>query len=259
MEFNAFDLILGSLQEELTRQGFKGPQEIEYEEGRAEMYKAVETAYGLFYSDKRQQFELKTAAVDSEGEPGEWRNLAVWLFDKQVGEKSDAVSIANDFLETIRGPRRVALIQQKSKKGKNEDRAIDPMFFLNRLANMFPEVKEAMKQERITYGQLRFTLFTKAVVVPIAQDLALHHPDSDRTEKLCGLFSEMYRDGDLDLRALISITLFNHMKEEAFVVIRSQLSDELKLDTKYTRKLIGKQIKPEKPKKEKKLVSRLDQ
>lgn len=258
MAYNAFEFISESIQEELTKQGFTGPEDVEYENGRAEMFKTDEVAYGLFYNRKSQQFEFKSTSLDGEGEPGEWRNLSSWLFDQQTGEKIDAESIANDYLDIIRGPKRVALVQQKAKKGKRDERVVDPLFFMNRLAGMFPDVKEAMKNERILYGQIRFVTFTKTIVAPIVEDIALRYADSDVMEKLCNLLSDMYKDGDLDLRSLITISIFNNMKEEAFLAIQEKLSDELKLDTRYTRKLIGKNIKPEKPKKEKKVVARLD-
>lgn len=258
MAYNAFEFIRESMQEELTNQGFRGPEDVDYENGQAEMFKTDEVAYGLFYNKSSQQFELKSTTLDEEGAPGEWRNLSSWLFDRETGDKADAESIANDYLDIIRGPKRVALLQQKAKKGKKDERVIDPLFFMNRLAVIFPDVKEAMKNERILYGQIRFATFTKTIVAPIVEDIALRYADSEVMEKLCSLLSDMYKDGDLDLRSLITISIFNNMKEEAFLVIREKLSDELKLDTRYTRKLIGKNIKPEKPKKEKKVVARLD-
>lgn len=257
MAYDAFGYIQNCLQEELTKQSFGEAADMDYDGGRAVMYATKEVAYGLFYTKKTQQFELKSTMLDADEKPGDWRSLSAWLYDSETGEKADAESIASDYLEIIQGPKRVAVVQQKAKKNKKDERVIDPLFFLNRLSVIFPDVKAAVKEERITYGQIRFATFTKTVVAPIVQDVALRYGDSEIMDKLCSLFSDMYTDGDLDLRSLITISIFNNLSEPAFDAIHEKLSDELKKDTKYTRKLIGKNIKPEKAKKQKKVVDRL--
>lgn len=258
MNFNAYDLIMDTLTEELEKQGFQAPQPVEWEEGRAEMMATSDVAYGVFYEKRQQRFELKSTTLDNDGKPTAWRSLSLWLFDEQDGTRDDAVSIANDFLEIVQGPKRVALVQQKKKRGKNDERNIDPLFFINRLANIFPELKEDLKEERIVYGQVRYAIFIKEKVAPKCEELAIRYKDSELTEKLGTLFSDMYADGDMDLRSILTVTLLNHMSEEAFLNIHENLSAELQTDTKYTRKLIGKKIKPEKKKKEKKVQARLE-
>lgn len=257
MDFNAFDLIRDGMKEELLLQGFAEPQPMENDEGRAEIFATDEVAYSLLYDDKRQRFELRSTTLNGEGEPGDWRSLSLWLFDETDGTKSDAESILNDFLEVVRGPKRVAIVQQKKKRGKDDERNIDPLFFLNRLMNIFPELREEMKNERITYGQIRFVTFTKEKVVPKCEDLATRYRNSEPFEKLCTLFSDMYEDGDMDLRSIISITILNGLSEDAFTAMNEKFSEGLQTDVKYTRKLIGKTIKPEKKKKQKKVSSRL--
>lgn len=258
MSFDAFGLIQDTLMEELSKQGFHAPVPIEWAEGRAEMTATEDVAYGLFYDKKQQRFALKSTTLDEEGKATTWRSLSLWLFDEQEGTRADAASIANDFLEIVQGPKRVAVVQQKKKRGKSDERNIDPLFFINRLANIFPELKEDLKEERIVYGQVRYATFVKTYVVPKCEDLAIRYKNSELAEKLCTLFSDMYADGDMDLRSILTITLLNHMSEDAFLNLRVHFSDELKLDTRYTRKLIGKEIKPEKKKKEKKVEARLE-
>lgn len=257
MGFQAFEWVRDTLQPEFEKQGFAGPEELHTELGQGEMYRTDEVAYGIFFDPKKQRFQLCSATLNGEKAPETWRSLSTWMFDPETGEKADAVSIANDFLEIIQGPKRVALVQKKAKKGKSDGRSVDANFFMNRLANLLPAVKEALKEERIRYGRVRFVMLTKEKILPQIEDIARRYPDSDVCGKLCALFSDMYRDGDLDLRSLVTITMLNGLSEEAYLALRDQLSDELQTDTRYTRKLIGKKIKPEKPKKEKKVVARL--
>lgn len=257
MDFNAFQWIQDSLFEELEKQGFNAPEPLEDPDAKAVMYATDELAYSLRYDGKNQRFELRSATLDGEGRPGNWRNLSVWMFSLQTGTRGDAESILNDFLDVVRGPKRVAVVQQKRRGGKGEERSVDPLFFLNRLVNIFPELKEELNGEKITYGQVRFVTFTKEHVVPRCEDLAVRYPDSGPFKKLCSLLDDMYANGGLDLRALITVSLLNSMSDGAFASLRDGLGEELQKDVKYTRKLRGKKIKPEKKKKRKKVEARL--
>ena len=68
----------------------------------------------------------------------------------------------------------------------------------------------------------------------------------------------MYKNGDMDLRSILTAVILNHMSDEAFSALQSKFGDDLQKASKYTRKLKDKKIKPEKKKKkEKKVVAKL--
>lgn len=258
MDFNAFELIQDRLAEELASQGFSSPSPLEDERGRAVMFATGEVAYSLVYNSKQQLFELRSASLTEEGAPGQWRSLSQWLFDPKEGERADAESIANDFLDVVRGPKRVQAVQQKRRRGKDDERNVDPLFFLNRLVNIFPELKEEMNGEKIVYGQVRPATFVKEKVVPRAEALFTQRAASEPAKKLCSLLDDMYKNGDMDLRSIVTAVLLNGLGDAAFDALREGLGDELQKDTHYTRRLRGRNIKPEKKKKMKKVEARLD-
>ncbi len=258
MAYNAFGLLQEGLSEELLKQGFREPEELEFEDGRAVMFSTDEVAYCLRYDTKKQRFELCSTSLDGEGKPGDWRSLSMWLYDERTGERADAESILGDFLEVVRGPKRVAMVQQKRKRSKEDERVVDPMFFVNRLANLFPDLKQALNEEKIVYGQVRYVTFVKEKAAPLCEDVAVRYPDSDACKKLCALLDDMYKNGDMDLRSIVTAGLLNAVGDEAFTALYDRVGDELQKDLKYTRKLRGKKIKPEKPKKRgKKVEARL--
>lgn len=259
MDFNAFELIQHALEEELVKQEFAPAQELDYADGKAVWFAAQEVAYALRYNEKSKCFELCSTTL-KDGEAVTWRSLSTWLFDPETGDRSDADSIANDFLDVVRGPKRVAVVQQqqKRKRGKDDERSVDPMFFMNRLAGIFPELKDELNEEKIVYGQVRYVMFLKASVVPKVEDLAARYPDSDPMTKLCALFDDMYQNGDLDTRSILSHSLLNTVSDAAFDAIFQRVGEALQKDLKFTRKLRGKTIKPEKKKKEKKVDARLE-
>lgn len=259
MNVNAFELIQNALGQELSQQGFHDPEPLEDPAGRAVMFATDEVAYSVLYDTKKQSFILRSATLEDKGEPGEWRQLSTWLFDMQAGDRSDVESIINDFTDVVRGPKRVAIVQQRRKSAKGEDRNVDPLFFLNRLVGIFPELKDELNQEKIVYGQVRYITFIKAHVIGRCEDLIKSYPDSEPVQKLCALLDDMYKNGDLDLRSIITYTLLNGLSQGSFDLVREKLGDELKKNVGFSRKLIGKNIKPEKKKKStgKKVEARL--
>mgnify|MGYP000010700111 FL=1 len=96
----------------------------------------------------------------------------------------------------------------------------------------------------------------QAHVVPRCEDLAQKYPNSDPMKKLCSLLDDMYANGDLDTRSLAAITLLNSLSDSAFQAVQERLGEELQKSTKYSRRLKGKKIKPEKKKKKKKVVAK---
>lgn len=259
MDFNAFQLIETALSAELAKQGFKEPEPLEEKEGQAVIFAAEEVAYSLMYDRGKKSFMLRSANLDGEGKPTGWRTLSTWLFDEQSGERSDAESIINDFLEVIRGPKRVEMVQQQRKRSKGEERNIDPMFFINRLASLFPDLKEPLNEEKIVYGQVRYITFIKKSVLPEVESLLRDYPDSEPAHKLAEMLDDMYKNGDLDLRSIVTYVVIDGLSKESYETLYGMMGEELQKSARPARKLIGKNIKPEKKKKKsgKKVEARL--
>ena len=254
MEQRAFELIQEKLQEALSEQGFRSAVEMEVENGRAVLFSTVEVGYGLFYEAKQTRFVLRSTTMKNDKEPGQFRELSVWLFDPETSELSDAESIANDFLEIVQGSKRREMVQTaKKRRRKDEENNADPLFFFNRLVAIFPELRDEMNEERIVYGQVRPAVFARDKVAPKCEQLAKNYPDSEALQKLGVVLSDLYGAGDMDTRAVIQFGVLNNVKDEAAIAaIKAQFAQDSDLYKVYpeARKLIGKKIKPEKQKKD---------
>ncbi len=262
MEQKAFELIQEKLQAALNEQGFGEAVALETDNGRGVMFTTGEVAYGLFYETKQRRFVLRSATMKSPKEPGDWRQLSMWLFDEGENTMQDAESIANDFLELVQGSKRRELVQTaKKRRKKDEENNADPQFFLNRLVPVFPELRDEMNEERIVYGQVRTALFAAEKVAPKCENLAKNYKDSEPMKRMCTIFCDMYAAGDMDTRAVIQFGVLNNIKDEAAIRnIIANFTDgcDLQKVYKHSRKLIGKNIKPEKVKKKgKKVEARL--
>lgn len=249
MESNALERIAEKLEETLSSQEFNRAEDLTEENGRAALFISEAVAYSILYNEKSKRFELRSAPC-SDGTPGDWKTVSVWLFDPATDTAADAESIANDFVDTVSAKKRTEMVQQvRKKKQKGEDSNSDPIFFYNRLVGIFPELRDEITREKIEYGKVRPFAFAQEKILPKVSGLVTSYPDSDVCEKLCGLMSDMYANGDLDTRSVITIVLLNGLEDSAFEEIRDTLSDELKTAANAARKLKGKKIKPEKKKK----------
>lgn len=257
LDFQAFLTIQDRLYEELSKQGFSEAKPYDDEKGKAVMFTTDEVAYSICYVKDKKSFVLQSTTIDGEGKPATWRQLSLWLFDETTGTKADAESIANDFVEVVQGPKRIAAVQTAKKKKKGDDeRNIDPLFFFNRLVGVFPEFKDTMNEERIVFGQIRYATVAKNVLAPKVEELAKNEPDSEAFNKFKSLISDMYKDGDSDLRSIVTAGILNNVNDQTAIDrIAEGFGEELAKTYKCSRKLRGKNIKPEKVKKTKKVVA----
>ncbi len=261
LEQKAFEFIQEKLQEALGEQGFGAATPLESETGRAVMFSTGEVAYGLFFEAQKKRFVLRSTTMKTPTEPGEWRQLSMWIFDEKENNMSDAESIANDFVEIVQGSKRREMVKvAKKRRKKDEENNADPQFFLNRLVPIFPELRREMNEERIVYGQVRAAIFAKEKVAPKCEQLALQYKGSEPLKRLSTVLCEMYAAGDMDTRAVIQFGVLNNIGDSAIANIVEGFTEgcDLQKVYKHSRKLIGKKIKPEKKKKQKKIESRLN-
>ena len=254
MDLTAFNYIRDSLYEELSKQGFGEAEDYEDEKGPAIMFKTEAVAYGLCFAKEKKSFILQSTNMDAKGQPGTWRQLSQWYYDEKTAIREDYESIANDFLEVVRGPQNIAFVQNTKKKKKNgeDENNIDPLFFFNRLANIYPEFKDTMNEERIVFGQIRYATVAKNVAAPMIEKCA----DKETLKKTAELLSYMYKDGDVDTRSLVTAGVLNNIPDgDCINTLRENFDEDLAKVYKHSRKLIGKNLKPEKVKKAPKVVA----
>ncbi len=249
----AFQLIVDRISAALLEQQFSL---VEATEENTALFVNETTAYSLFYDKEKKQFALRTCPVTEDGPDGSWKTISAWLFDPDIDSQRDAEGIAADFAETIQGPKRKAIVQGAKKKKKDAENTVDPLFLMNRLVNIFPELREEIRVEKECYSTFRGVTFTEKNVLPRMQSLLRQRTNSAKLKKFCALLSDMYHVGDLDVRGIITALLLNSIEEEEMCRrVEEEISDELKKAWKTARKLKNKKIRPEKPKKKKSFMA----
>lgn len=209
-------------------------------------------AYSVIYYIDKQRMVLESCQMTDDGPDNEWRSLATWMFDPETNDKKDATSIANDFIATVTAPARVKTQRQAKKKKRDEDGNVDPIFLFKRLVQIFPELKDEIFLEEDSYSPFRSATFARASVVPKVNSL-LKSRNKQQITKLGTLLSAQYKNGDMDCRSVITIVILNGIDDEASQKLMDEALDEvLSKAWKFARKFKGKNVKPEKPKKDSK-------
>ncbi len=159
---------------------------------------------------------------NKEGDIGEdWVRSAAWLFETPVSS-NDINMICEDFVDVMDNNKRLA-IRPKRKKEYSEKSA-DALFFANRLANIFPELRKEIFIEKEAYKEFRGSVFVEKNVLPkVLEVLSLENSDK-KAERMLKLLSDLYKNSSLNIRSLIMMGI---MKQ----IVKEEHADKVK---KYT-------------------------
>lgn len=252
----AFDLVINKVGAVLKEQGYQPAQEQKPEEdGQSAAFVGEEIAYSVLYRESRKRFELRTSDV-KDGAPDEkWKSVSLWLFDPETDTADQAQSIVEDFIETIQGPKQMAVVRNKKKRRKDDDNNVDPIFFFNRFVGIFPELKDEINDEREAYGDVRTVKFAREKLLPKIDGLCGEGVDKDGINRCCTLLNDMYVSGDMDVRSIITIIILNGVSEKSIENLKPLFHEELAKGYKSGLKMRGKKVKPEKKKKSKSFMA----
>lgn len=251
MEEKAFELIASQTEKVLEKQGFRRQKgKVEEKDGTAVVFVGENTAYSILYNKAGKQFELRSTLMTDEGpDDGNWKSISNWIFDPETDTTKEAESIANDFCTTLDdSKRRAAIRAAKRKATKDNDNNPGPVFFYKRMVSVFPELREEIAEEREAYEDFRAVTFARAHIVPKIDALG-KKKTSQQLKKVCNLCEEFYKNGDMDVRSIITMVIFNGVSVESRDNMLAYMSDTFQKYYKKCEKYKTKTVKPEKVKK----------
>jgi len=250
----AFKAISDKVEEALSAQGFKKVNAAAADDNElVALFVSENLAYSVVYYKDNMRTILRSCPMTDDGPDNDWKTLATWLFDPEHDTIKEANSIGNDFVDAISAPVAVKRAKQtKKSRGKKDDEGnADPLFLAKRFVSLFPELKDEIREEEEHYDPFRGATFTRENIVPKINDLLKKGSAAD-IKKLGALLSAQYNNGDLDTRSIISAVILMSVPAECDDALSENLSEDLNKVFKYTKKLRGKSIKPEKEKKKQK-------
>ncbi len=249
----AIKIIYEKLAEVLAKRGFAKVNGAE----NVLLFVKGEVGYKVFFDADKNKFELLECCLEDDNITSK-KVLSTWLFDPQNDTEREARDIAADFAETLGGAVKNSSKKSSAKKKKKteEENNVNPLFLMNRIASIFPELKETLQEEKNSYEDFRSVTFAREKALPLVKETLTSGEPKDKLKKLCTVFSNLYASGDLDTRSIITIVFLNAIEEpSAREKISAAVSDELKSAMKEAFKLKGKKIKPEKIKRKSTFIS----
>lgn len=252
MDKKNFNIVADGVDEALSAAGF---QRQKSDGGMSAVFIGEDIAYSIVYEEDKKRFNLMECDADDGKASGKWKSVSVWLFDPETDTANEAKSIANDFIETIQGPKQTTAIRAKKKRKKDDDNNIDPLFFFNRFVGVFPELKAEINEEKDKYGDVRAVAFARENLLPKLNSLCSNSDGDVRIKKVCTLLNDMYISGDIDVRSVITIVVINGFNGVALKRLEPFFNEELQKAAKAALKIKGKKFKPEKKKKHKSIMA----
>lgn len=251
---NAFDIIVGRAERVLRAKGYRQEPVAASETELTALY-IGDLAYSIVYTFSNKRIVLCSCAVEDDAPDNEWKTLATWLFNPESDGTKEAESIGDDFADTIRGPKQTTAVQKQKKRKKDGENNVDPLFLANRMVTYFPELKDEIAYEKAHYESFRGITFATEKIAPRFSKM-VEQANEKKIEKISQGLSALYTSGDLDTKGIITYIMLNSVEsDEKFLQLIDAFSVNDKKIAKAARKLRGKNIKPEKIKKQKKYVS----
>lgn len=235
MEKSCFETIANKLSEEIKEAEIKKLSEDTFE------VKTPQKTCEIKADRNKKVIILEAVSEDSR------KILSTWMFDEENISQRDLKLIISDFSGIISQKPKKEFKQTKKKSSKGEN-GMTGLFFANRMVNIFPEIKDDIKEEKENYSEFRAVKFTKEIILPkINELLATKKSGSPEVKKLGKLLSDLYSSAGIDVRSIITMAILNNIENEE--CLRNNLSDELKTAWNFAKKYKGKKVKPEKEKK----------
>ena len=153
------------------------------------------------------------------------KSISSWYFSQEKMTSKDSDDICNDFLEIMVNKKKDTKIVKKTS-GKEEEN-VGVIFFMNRLASIFPNIKEKIMIEKENNQNFRVVKFLNDEILPEIHKLFSNKKDN-KIEKFFKLLENMYKNGDLDVRCIISMGILNNIDDEEMKNINKYLSEDFK-------------------------------
>lgn len=176
-------------------------------DGDVEYFSNGQKAVQVIYDEQGKLFVLQQAVLE-EGKPVKWERLSTWLYDEQSTER-DAASIGADFEDTLRYAFGIRTswegeVSLPGKGAPGQDPGVEA--FTNRFLAMFPQYKDAYKENVSRYGTFLYDRFYSLYGVQALRQL-LETGTKKQCDRFFGLLDEMYCKGDRAVSTCIVYSL----------------------------------------------------
>ncbi len=255
----ALALILKNCTEKLEQLGFTTVVPENLEKDAAPVFVDGEEAYLDF---KKDDITIRLLSHDNllditeKAGEGDFVKVESNLLDLDVFEERDIKSLSNEILETVSTSygKKAKQAQKKapqtiSKTAAKNGAEYDANTLANRIATLYPELKDAYKENFQTYDEF------------LGEDFFVNHAnkyimntirsnDTQTMKKLFKILSDIYENGSNDVQDLVVVTILGEIDndKELLARCREQIADDdfyqtLEAVNKYLASSAGKKAK----------------
>ena len=222
---------------------------VEQKENLYYMYMDGEAGTAIVEYDSGENKITLLGSADKNAAPADCKQLSMWLLEPSVHDEKDVRSIANDFVETMESNFATAKAKDISKvklpkavsknQAKSGVASYDAQTLCNRFVMLYPEYKDALKQNLLDYDELLAADFAEKYIAPKMIEV-LDGGDTKEQKKFFLMLNDVYEDGLNEVQDLIAVVIMSRMDNKpAYLEIADQyMSDYMKPTIHYINKLM---------------------
>lgn len=219
MELNeAYRLIEKNLENTVKELGFS---KLKSDDGCL-TYKGNKGLFRISHSAETNILSLECAAEDN-GDETAFETVSRSLFELQGLNEKDCRSAANEIADEVTSifasKKKVNIDKVKMPKAVSRSKAksgsvsYDTDSLANRFGVLYPEFKDAVKQNISDYGEFLPETFFTEIGTPKIIDVIKNGTEAEQ-KKLFKMLGEVYEDGTNEVQDIIGVTILGEMKND---------------------------------------------
>lgn len=179
-------------------------------------------AYKITYDAKSSVFAFE-CCYDYDVEKPAFETISRSLFDTESYGEKDARSLANEVDDEIsslfKSRKKVDLDKVKMPKAVSRTKAkngvisYDADSLANRFGALYPEFKNDIKKNIVTYGEFLPETFFTEIGTPFIINIIKNGSEAER-KRLFKMLGEIYEDGTNEVQDIIGVTILGEMKND---------------------------------------------
>lgn len=177
--------------------------------------------YRIVYDAQTSIMAFECAYDNSDN--AQFNTISRSLFDAETYDERDAKSLANEINDEITSlfnvKKQVNLDKVKMPKAVSRTKAkngivsYDTDSLANRFGTLYPDMKDAIKENIAKYGEFLPETFFMEVGTARVMDIIANGSDAD-CKKLFRMLNEIYEDGINEVQDIIGVTILGEMKND---------------------------------------------
>lgn len=214
--YKAFQKNLETVNKEL------GFSKVNSADEKALMYDGEKGIYRILIDPSKNIMTFE-CAYENKGEETEFNTISQSLFDASNADERDLKSASNEIADELsrlfKVRKKVELDKVKMPKAvsrtkaKNGSISYDCDSLANRFGTLYPEMKELIKMNLVTYGEfLPETFFMKHGTPKVLNVIKNGTPAEQK--KLFKMLGEVFEDGTNEVQDIIAVTILGEMKND---------------------------------------------